>query len=337
MARAFVFLFVVIEPSMFPEQGVVPFQHVGNGKVVGTFRQAGAALNALGERFESLRHVPACHLRRHPGGEQGVRHAEGDRNSVGTRLAVLAPAAELLSQGVGDGFHRPAVFFAHNVGRFVERGHLVDGFHGVVPGNGQDVRMGPQELEGEGGVADGPSREGLHGDESESLFLGEGKKGLGRACFNKIERKLDGDEIVRGKGRQSCGDAVGRYAYKPDLPLPPGFQGGVEGSAGSNNGLPVFLLDDLVELEEIYIIGFHPLQAELNVLCHAFSVPFFALRGDKDFLPHAGQCRSEFLFASLIGIRCVEKVDSPVIGPFEDPYRILRSEPDYGNASETEF
>ncbi len=77
---------------------------------------------------------------------------------------------------------------------------------------------------------------------------------------------------------------------------------------GAMMACPVLFLDNLVELEEIYIIGFHPLQAELNVLCHAFSVPVFALRGDEDFLPHAGQRRSEFLFASLIGFAVSKKV-----------------------------
>ena len=84
--------------------------------------------------------------------------------------------------------------------------------------------MGPQKFEGEGGVADGPTREGLHGDEGETHFLGEGEECLRSSRFYEIERELDGDELSRGDGLQSRGDAVGRDADEPDLPLPPGFQ-----------------------------------------------------------------------------------------------------------------
>ena len=133
-----------------------------------------------------------------------------------------------------------------------------------------------------------PPAKGFMAMKARPIFWARGRS-VSAARFYEIERELDGDELSRGDGLQSRGDAVGRDADEPDLPLPPGFQRCAESSAGSDDGLPVLLLDDLVELEKIDIVGLHSFQAEVNMLCHAFSVPVLALGGDEDFLANAGQ------------------------------------------------
>src|SRR5208337_4277951 len=123
----------------------------------------------------------------------------------------------------------------------------------------------------------------------------------------------------------------------PNLAGFPGPQGGFQGAVFGGQGLKILLLRDLMQLQQIQIIGFEESQTLLQVSFQPQPVPFNTLGGQDHLRPQPLKGPPDLLFAVQIDIGGVEQGDAPFLGPAQHPDGLAHAQANDRDAAEADL
>ena len=228
---------------------------------------------------------------------------------------------------------------------------LLDAGHGVHAGDDAGDGQGEgvvEELDGirEVGASDGSEAEGLHGEDADAFFLGDGDDLVlegAEVGVHGVDGHLEGIEVeVVGAGdvqhvKVDAGVFVAGEADEAEFAGFAGGDGGREGGARGEDGFGVGHADDFVELNEVDDVGLEAAEGVFELGVEAFGGVAVGLGHEEDLVAVAvaeGLSHALFGAASVVVPGVVHEGDSGADGGAheEDGFGVVLHVAEVGSA-----